>query len=58
MQVTAVIFFAKEARLTVVPALHDVERYAIKVDSGAAGHDRRLSRKYIEPGPFNCLKEC
>ncbi len=32
------IFFTKEARLEVVPALHDVQRYAIKMNAGAARH--------------------
>jgi hypothetical protein len=38
-----------------VPALHDVERYAIEVDTGAARHEGMLARKYIEPGPFKFL---
>ena len=33
-----IILFAKEARFAVVPALHDVQRYAIKMDAGAAEH--------------------
>ncbi len=38
VEVGLIIFFAKEARFAVVPALHDVQRYAIKMDAGAAGH--------------------
>jgi hypothetical protein len=33
-----IILFAEEARFAVVPALHDVQRYAIEMDAGAAGH--------------------
>jgi hypothetical protein len=30
-----------------------VQRYAIEVNAGAAGHEGMLAREYIEPGPFN-----
>jgi hypothetical protein len=53
VQVAAVVLFTKEAGFAVVPALHDVQRHAIKVNAGAAGHEGMLARKYIEPGPFN-----
>jgi hypothetical protein len=53
VQVAAVVLFTKEAGFAVVPALHNVQRYTIKVDAGAAGHEGMLVRKYIEPGPFN-----
>lgn len=38
VKVGPVIFFGEEAGLTVVSALHDVQRYAIKVDARATGH--------------------
>ncbi len=38
-----------------MPALHNVQRHAIKVNAGAAGHEGMLVRKYIEPGPFNLI---
>jgi hypothetical protein len=53
VQAAAVVLFTKEAGFAVVPALHNVQRYTIKVDAGAAGHEGMLVRKYIEPGPFN-----
>jgi hypothetical protein len=49
VKIAVVVVFAEETWLTVVPALHDVQRNAIKVDAGAAGHERMLARKYIEP---------
>ncbi len=33
-----VVFFAEEAGFAVVPALHDMQRDAIKMDARAAGH--------------------
>ena len=39
---------AKEARLAVVAALHDVQEYPIEVNTRAAGH--AIHHKYIEPG--------
>ncbi len=53
MKIAVVVVFAEETRLTVVASLHDVQRHAIKVNAGAAGHECMLARKYIEPGPFN-----
>jgi hypothetical protein len=53
VQVPEVVLFAEEEGFAVVPALHDVQRHAIKVNAGAAGHECMLARKYIEPGPFN-----
>ena len=38
-----VVGVGKEARLAVVPALHDMQGHAIKVNAGAAGHDRMLT---------------
>ena len=38
VKIGLVVFFSKEAGLSVVPALHDVQRYAIKMDAGTAGH--------------------
>jgi hypothetical protein len=38
MEIDLIVFFAKEARFAVVPALHDVQRDTIKMDAGAAGH--------------------
>ena len=43
VEASAVVFLAKEARLAIVPALHDVQRYAIKVDTRAAGHGSMLA---------------
>ena len=43
VEVSAVVFLAKEARLAIVPALHDVQRYAIKVDTRTAEHGRMLA---------------
>ena len=42
----------EEARLTVVSALDDVERYAIKLDAWAAGHKSMIA-EYIDPDPFS-----
>jgi hypothetical protein len=49
VQIAGVVFFAEETRLTIMPTLHDAERYAIEVDAGAARPEGRLARKYIEP---------
>ena len=38
MQIALVIRLAKEARLAIVAALHDMQGQAIKVNSRAAGH--------------------
>jgi len=38
VEVGLIIFFAKEARFAVVPALHDVQRHTVKMDARAAGH--------------------
>ena len=45
VKIAGVVFFAEETRLTVMPALYDVQRYTIKVDAGAAGHEGMLARK-------------
>jgi hypothetical protein len=37
MQIAEVIFFAKEARLAIVAALHDVQGYSIQMDTGRRG---------------------
>ena len=42
VQVGVVILFSEEAGFAVVAALHDMQRDAIEVDAGAAGHGRRL----------------
>ena len=52
VQVATVVFLSKKTRLTVVPALHDMQRYGIKVDVGATKHKSMLARKYIEPVSF------
>ena len=39
VEVGLVVFFAKEAGFAVVPALHNVQGNAIKMDAGAAGHN-------------------
>lgn len=44
VEVDLVILFAKEARLAIMPALHDVQGNAIEMDAGAAGHERNLQR--------------
>jgi hypothetical protein len=46
MQVGKVVLLGKEARLTVVAALDDVQRQAIKVNAGAAGHDVFMLRQF------------
>jgi len=42
VQVGVVVLFGEEAGFTVVAALHDVQRLAVEVDAGAAGHDISL----------------
>jgi hypothetical protein len=40
-----------------MPALNDVQRYAIKVDAGAAGHDLMLAQNKASLAPFiGCSK--
>ena len=43
VQIALVIRFAKETSLTVVTALHDVQRQTIEVNAGAARRRRSLS---------------
>jgi hypothetical protein len=43
MQVVAVILLAEETGLAIVAALHNVQRNAIEMDTGAAGHGRTLA---------------
>ena len=38
VEVCLIILFAEEARFAVVPALHEVQRHAIKMDARAAAH--------------------
>lgn len=40
LQIGLVVRFGEETRLPVVPTLHDVQGYAVKVNAGAAGHGR------------------
>ena len=51
VEVCLIIFFAKEARLAVVPALHDVQRYAIKMDAGRRGIGTIIAN-IIRPWPL------
>ena len=44
-QVSVIVFFAKEAGITVVPALDDVQGYAIEVNAGTTRHDQTLAEK-------------
>jgi hypothetical protein len=54
LEITVVIILRKEARLAVMAALHNVQRYVGKVDAGAARHRDILSQARInEPGPFS-----
>jgi len=45
-QISQVVGVGKEAGLAVVPALHDVQGHAIKVDAGAAGHGEYFNRAW------------
>ena len=45
VQVARIVFLGEEAGFAVVAALHDVQRYTIEVDAGAAGHAIMLARK-------------
>ena len=38
VKIGLVVFFVKETRFAVMPALHDVQRNIIKMDAWAAGH--------------------
>ena len=38
VQVGVVVLFREEARLAIVAALHDMQRYAIDMDAGSARH--------------------
>jgi hypothetical protein len=38
VEVSLVVFLTKEAEFTIVSALDNVQGYAIKVNTGAAGH--------------------
>jgi len=44
VEVAQVVVFAKDAGLPLVAALDDVQRYAIKLDAGAAGHEFMLAQ--------------
>jgi hypothetical protein len=46
------VSFGKEAGFAVVPALHDVQRCAIKVNAGTTSHESTIAEK-IEPGTSN-----
>ena len=45
VQIGMVVFFAEEAGFAVVTALHDVQRYAIKVNPGTTGHNQTIAEK-------------
>ncbi|MGH8531446.1 MAG: hypothetical protein ACREV1_01660 [Gammaproteobacteria bacterium] len=45
MKVRKVVFFAKEAWLAVVTALHDVQGYSIKLNTRVAGHKPNIIKK-------------
>jgi hypothetical protein len=51
VEVSVIVFLAKEAGFTVVSALNDVQRNAIEVYTGAMGHMRTLT-EIFEPGPL------
>ena len=52
VQLAAVVFFSKEARFAIVPALHDVQRYAIKVDARTTGHQVMLTHEIYRAWPL------
>ena len=43
VQVSVIVFFAKEAGFAVVSALDDVQGYAIKVNTGTTGHEQTIA---------------
>ena len=50
-----VVLFGEEARLAVVSTLHDVQRYAFKMDAESARHGQTLLQvvEESELGPLN-----
>ena len=44
VQVGAVVFFVKKARLAIMPSLHDVQRNSIHMNARATGHARMLTQ--------------
>jgi hypothetical protein len=52
VEISVIVFLAKEAGSTVVSALDDVQRHTIKMYTGATGHPQTLA-EIFEPGPFN-----
>lgn len=52
VQIGGVVFLGKEARLAIVPALYDVQWNAIKMDAGAAGYGRMLTREILSLAPL------
>ena len=43
VQVSVIVFFAKEAGFAVVSALDGVQGYAIEVNTGTTGHDQTIA---------------
>lgn len=39
VQVSVIVFIAKETRFAIVSPLHDVQGYAIKMNTGTTGHE-------------------
>jgi hypothetical protein len=43
IEVSKPVLLIEEARRSIVPTLHDVQRQAVNVDSATAGHTRSLA---------------
>jgi hypothetical protein len=43
MQIALIIFLSEEAWFTIMPALHDMQRNVIEMDTRAAGHGETLT---------------
>lgn len=52
MQISVIVLFREETRLTIMPALHDVQRDIIQMDTWPAGHMPMLAEK-SSPAPLN-----
>ena len=48
-----IVLFAEEGWCAVVPALHEVQRYAIEVYAGTSWHNFTVAKK-LEPGRLEC----
>ena len=43
VQVAGIVLFAKEARLAIVAALDNVQRYTVKLDAGTSWHVGKIA---------------